>query len=185
VWNLSHCLVGTQQRINHSVIIPVCSQCFGSPQVHQFVWRAVQEIYFNYSSHHQCIAYRMTELQFGHCDSTPLPAMYLTALSAAGGSNRWSLAVMTALTTKSPVNSLPFLIRDRFSTALVFQVAGSWTSTSSIVEHRKLCAPTRHRFFAHWWLSVTNTTVLRPFSGTIRVSQCQKKTSGLYGARED
>jgi len=24
-----------------------------------------------------------------------------------------------------------------------------------------------------------------PFSGTIRVSQCQKRTSGLYGARED
>jgi len=24
-----------------------------------------------------------------------------------------------------------------------------------------------------------------PFSGTTRVSQCQKKTSGLYGARED
>jgi len=24
-----------------------------------------------------------------------------------------------------------------------------------------------------------------PFSGTTRVSQCQKRTSGLYGARED
>jgi len=24
-----------------------------------------------------------------------------------------------------------------------------------------------------------------PFSGTTRVSRCQKKTSGLYGARED
>jgi len=24
-----------------------------------------------------------------------------------------------------------------------------------------------------------------PFSWTIRVSQCQKRTSGLYGARED
>jgi len=24
-----------------------------------------------------------------------------------------------------------------------------------------------------------------PFSGTIEVSQCQKRTSGLYGARED
>jgi len=24
-----------------------------------------------------------------------------------------------------------------------------------------------------------------PFSGTIRVSQCQNRTSGLYGARED
>jgi len=24
-----------------------------------------------------------------------------------------------------------------------------------------------------------------PFSGTIRVSRCQKRTSGLYGARED
>jgi len=24
-----------------------------------------------------------------------------------------------------------------------------------------------------------------PFSGTTRVSRCQKRTSGLYGARED
>jgi len=30
------------------------------------------------------------------------------------------------------------------------------------------------------------TTILRPFSGTTRVSRCQKgRTSGLYGARED
>jgi len=29
------------------------------------------------------------------------------------------------------------------------------------------------------------TTVLRPFSGTTRVSQCQRRTSGLYGARKD
>jgi len=29
------------------------------------------------------------------------------------------------------------------------------------------------------------TTVLHPFSGTIQVSQCQKRTSALYGARED
>jgi len=29
------------------------------------------------------------------------------------------------------------------------------------------------------------TTVLRPFSGTIRVSWCQKRTSGLYSARGD
>jgi len=29
------------------------------------------------------------------------------------------------------------------------------------------------------------TTVLQPFSGTIWVSRCQKRTSGLYGARED
>ena len=27
--------------------------------------------------------------------------------------------------------------------------------------------------------------VFRPFSGTTRVSRCQKRTSGLYGARED
>jgi len=31
----------------------------------------------------------------------------------------------------------------------------------------------------------THTTVLRPFSGTTLVSWCQKRTSGLYGARED
>ena len=38
------------------------------------------------------------------------------------------------------------------------------------------------------WLRIqthTHTTDLRPFSGTIRVSRCQKRTSGLYGARED
>jgi len=31
----------------------------------------------------------------------------------------------------------------------------------------------------------TATTVLRPFSGTTRVSRCQKRTSGIYGARKD
>jgi len=38
-------------------------------------------------------------------------------------------------------------------------------------------------------LSVTYTTTPQPFygpfSGTTRVSRCQKRTSGLYGARED
>jgi len=29
--------------------------------------------------------------------------------------------------------------------------------------------------------STTTTTILWPFSRTIRVSQCQKRTSGLYG----
>jgi len=37
--------------------------------------------------------------------------------------------------------------------------------------------------------STTTTTTPQPFygpfSGTTRVSQCQKRTSGLYGARED
>jgi len=32
---------------------------------------------------------------------------------------------------------------------------------------------------------LTTTTILRPFSGNTRVSRCQKRTSGLYGARED
>ena len=36
---------------------------------------------------------------------------------------------------------------------------------------------------------ITNSTTPQlfygPFSGTTRVSQCQKRTSGLYGARED
>jgi len=31
----------------------------------------------------------------------------------------------------------------------------------------------------------TTTTILQPFSGTTWVSRCQKRTSGLYGARED
>jgi len=31
----------------------------------------------------------------------------------------------------------------------------------------------------------TTTTVLRPFFRESRVSWCQKRTSGLYGARED
>jgi len=34
-------------------------------------------------------------------------------------------------------------------------------------------------------LTHTYTPVLRPFSGTTRVSRWQKRTSGLYGARED
>jgi len=33
--------------------------------------------------------------------------------------------------------------------------------------------------------TTTTTTILWPFSGTTRVSRCQKRTSGLYGARED
>jgi len=32
---------------------------------------------------------------------------------------------------------------------------------------------------------LANTTILGPFSGTTWVSRCQKKTSRLYGARED
>jgi len=32
---------------------------------------------------------------------------------------------------------------------------------------------------------IITTTVLRPFFRTTRVSQCQKRTSGLYGARGD
>ena len=38
------------------------------------------------------------------------------------------------------------------------------------------------------WLMTTTTTpqpFYGPFSRTIRVSRCQKRTSGLYGARED
>jgi len=36
-------------------------------------------------------------------------------------------------------------------------------------------------------LSLSNhtTSVLQPFSGTTWVSRCQKRTSALYGARED
>jgi len=42
----------------------------------------------------------------------------------------------------------------------------------------------------NWWLPIclsciSTTTVLRPFAGTTLVSQCQKRTSGLYGANED
>jgi len=35
------------------------------------------------------------------------------------------------------------------------------------------------------YAGLLTTIVLRPFSGTTRVSRCQKRTSGLYGARED
>jgi len=31
----------------------------------------------------------------------------------------------------------------------------------------------------------TTITIYGPFSGTTRVSRCQKRTSGLYGAREN
>jgi len=34
-------------------------------------------------------------------------------------------------------------------------------------------------------ITTTTTTILWPFSGTTWVSWCQKKTSGLSGARED
>jgi len=35
-----------------------------------------------------------------------------------------------------------------------------------------------------WW-SGTTTPFYGPFSRTTRVSRCRKRTSGLYGARED
>ena len=35
------------------------------------------------------------------------------------------------------------------------------------------------------WDTTTTTTVLRPVSGTTWVSQCQNRTSGLCGGRED
>ena len=37
----------------------------------------------------------------------------------------------------------------------------------------------------HAFTTPHHTTVLRPFSETTWVSRCQKRTSGLYGARED
>jgi len=40
-----------------------------------------------------------------------------------------------------------------------------------------------------WHIGILTTTPPQPFygpfSGTTRVSQCQKRTSGLYGTRED
>jgi len=45
-----------------------------------------------------------------------------------------------------------------------------------------------HEIFREGWQWASDhhtSTVSRPFSGTTRVSQCQKRTSGLYGARED
>ena len=39
-----------------------------------------------------------------------------------------------------------------------------------------------HHYYYH---QHHTTTILRAVSGTIRVSQCQKKTSGLNDARED
>jgi len=38
-----------------------------------------------------------------------------------------------------------------------------------------------------WFLSPPHhtTTILRPFFGTTQVSWCQKRTSGIYAARED
>jgi len=35
------------------------------------------------------------------------------------------------------------------------------------------------------WATCATTTVIWPFSRTTRVSRCQKRTSGLYGARVD
>jgi len=49
-------------------------------------------------------------------------------------------------------------------------------------------AATNHRFcgISTYRLTTTHTTtIFGPFSGTTRVRQCQKRTSGLYGARED
>jgi len=48
----------------------------------------------------------------------------------------------------------------------------------------------KHAFVNQNKYTTTQTTTppqpfYGPFSGTTRVSRCQKKTSGLYGARED
>jgi len=40
-------------------------------------------------------------------------------------------------------------------------------------------------FLYLWRYHTTTTTVYSPFSRTTRVSRCQNRTSGLYGARED
>ena len=50
----------------------------------------------------------------------------------------------------------------------------------------------RNKYFTHQepqfiqlFYTTATTTVYSPFSGTTQVSRCQKRNSGLYGARED
>jgi len=65
-------------------------------------------------------------------------------------------------------------------TVLSYQVNKDWFVTNDKV---RLPFST---FQQHGWLTHTHTQPFySPFSGTTRVSQCQKKSSGLYCARGD
>jgi len=50
----------------------------------------------------------------------------------------------------------------------------------SVFDGDHLLPPEKRKQHTH-----THTTILQSFSGTTRVSGCQKRTSGLCGARED
>jgi len=81
-------------------------------------------------------------------------------------------------------------------------------NTMEVIDWIKVLRLTRHKIghfgdvpqanlLASWGETKPNTTnthihhhttpqpFYSPFSGTTRLSQCQKRTSGLYGARED
>ena len=81
-----------------------------------------------------------------------------------------------------------------------------WARCSTYHPNNSVEAPTQTGEISHWphpffihrrtlevkgklsdpnWPTTTTTTVLRPFFRDHWVSRCQKRTSGLYGARED
>jgi len=60
------------------------------------------------------------------------------------------------------------------------------------VQWPSLASSPAHKYSKQWRYktalrehSTTPLTTYSPFSGTTRVSQCQKRTSGLYGTRGD
>ena len=78
--------------------------------------------------------------------------------------------------------------RKQATEALVFCYLASLSMANSVNSYA-VVTKIQHAFSIATYLYVYiphhTTTVLRPFSGTTRVSRCQKKTSGLYGAREE
>jgi len=66
---------------------------------------------------------------------------------------------------------IPFLVPRR--KVWLTPAAGVSCSNAANIEERKT------------WTTTTPQPFYGPISGTTRVSRCQKRTSGLYGARED
>jgi len=69
--------------------------------------------------------------------------------------------------------------------AVIFGQEGNQGAVDQEGNHYRsgIAAAINHRFCGICNYRLTTTP--RPFSGTTRVSRCQKRTSGLYGARED
>ena len=62
---------------------------------------------------------------------------------------------------------------------------GDRKDISPVINQRQLLLVLFHWHDPNWHHTTPPQPFYGPFSGTTRVSRCQKRTSGLYGARED